>query len=178
MNLILKRVWNFFQVFIIIYVIFMTVLFLGKNKYGFTEIGSFVFVNVDSRITKNVNDVKKMDLIIIKKDKDFKINDSVYYYSVTDDVYSIGKNPIITFNDNLYTIDNSIVDEDRILGKSGFIIPLIGGFLSITESKIGFLLFVFLPIFIVFIHQVYEFIIFSKEEEKLLKSKVVDSEII
>ena len=171
-----KRVWNILSIIIIIYVVIMTILFLGKNKYGFTEIGNLVLVNVDSEIAKNVNDVKKNDLIIIKEDNDIKVRDSVYYYNIIGEYYSIKKSSITSNNDNLFTIDNTIIESDRIIGKNGFVIPLIGGFLNITESKIGFLIFVFLPIFVIFIRQVYEFIIFSKEEEdKLLK---IDKEII
>jgi len=43
---------------------------------------------------------------------------------------------------------------------------LLGDVLNVVESKYGFLLLVLLPIFIVFLYQIYEFIIYITEEEK------------
>ena len=55
-----------------------------------------------------------------------------------------------------------------------------GKVLDVLESRFGFLFFVLLPIMIVFIYQVYQFIIVLKydevEEDKPKKSKKKDSE--
>ena len=61
-----------------------------------------------------------------------------------------------------------------------FKVPLLGGFLKIVESKLGFLLLVFLPIFFVFIYQVYEFVLYLKFERNKMfsSSNKIDDEII
>ena len=54
-----------------------------------------------------------------------------------------------------------------MLGKYTSIYHGIGGILSILESKFGFLLLVLLPIMVVFIYQIYEFVLIIKENPVL-----------
>ena len=77
----LKKIWGFFEIIIIIYVIFMTLIFLSKNKFGYTEIGRKVFVSVDKNDI--VKKVKKNDLLIITDNKKISKNNVTYYYSVS-----------------------------------------------------------------------------------------------
>ena len=173
MKKILKRIWNILEVIIVIYVIFMTLLFLNKNKYGFSEIGNLVFVNVDSDTEKTDTSVKKNDLLIIKKNNNSTNN--FYYYSVYKGKYIVKRSDLDLNKTNEFNIKN----DGRIIGNSSVRIPLLGGYLEFLHSKVGFLLFVFLPVFLVFSYQVYIFIIDSKKEQKkILKNSVVDDEII
>lgn len=173
MKKILKRIWNVLEVIIIVYVVFMTLLFLNKNKYGFSEIGNLVFVNVDSDTEKIDTSVKKNDLLIIKKNNNSTNN--FYYYSVYKGKYIVKRSDLDLNKTNEFNIKN----DGRIIGNSSVRIPLLGGYLEFLHSKVGFLLFVFLPVFLVFSYQVYIFIIDSKKEQKkILKNSVVDDEII
>ncbi len=169
MKKVLKRIWNVLEVIIIVYVVFMTLLFLNKNKYGFSEVGNLVFVNVDGDIEKMDASVKKNDLLIIKKNNNAIGN--VYYYSVYKGKYVIKHSDL----DN----ESNIKNDGRLIGNSSVRVPLLGGYLEFLHSKVGFILFVFLPVFLVFSYQVYIFIIDSKKEQKkILKKTVVDDEII
>lgn len=173
MKKILKRIWNILEVIIVIYVIFMTLLFLNKNKYGFSEVGNLVFVNVDSDTEKDDTSLKKNDLLIIKKNNDSTNN--FYYYSVYKGKYIVKRSDLDLNKSN----ESNIKNDGRIIGNSSVRIPLLGGYLEFLHSKVGFLLFVFLPVFLVFSYQVYIFIIDSKKEQKkILKNSVVDDEII
>ena len=173
MKKILKRIWNVLEVIIIVYVVFMTLLFLNKNKYGFSEIGNLVFVNVDSDTEKVDTSVKNNDLLIIKKNNNSTNN--FYYYSVYKGKYIVKRSDLDLNKSN----ESNIKNDGRIIGNSSVRIPLLGGYLEFLHSKVGFLLFVFLPVFLVFSYQVYIFIIDSKKEQKkILKNSVVDDEII
>jgi len=173
MKKILKRIWNVLEVIIIVYVVFMTLLFLNKNKYGFSEIGNLVFVNVDSDTEKVDTSVKKNDLLIIKKNNNSTNN--FYYYSVYKGKYIVKRSDLDLNKSN----ESNIKNDGRIIGNSSVRIPLLGGYLEFLHSKVGFLLFVFLPVFLVFSYQVYIFIIDSKKEQKkILKNSAVDDEII
>ena len=55
--------------------------------------------------------------------------------------------------------------SERVLGKYANLYPTIGGILEVVESRIGFLFLVLLPIMIVFIYQVYEFIVVLHYED-------------
>ena len=92
---------------------------------------------------------------------------------------------VVLLTSNLYNLDlnksneSNIKNDGRIIGNSSVRIPLLGGYLEFLHSKVGFLLFVFLPVFLVFSYQVYIFIIDSKKEQKkILKNSAVDDEII
>ena len=173
MKKVLKRIWNVLEVIIIVYVVFMTLLFLNKNKYGFSEVGNLVFVNIDSDIEKMDTSVKKNDLLIIKKNNNSTNN--FYYYSVYKGKYIIKRSDLDLNKSN----ESNIKNDERVIGNSSLRIPLLGGYLEFLHSKVGFILFVFLPVFLVFSYHVYVFIIDSKKEQKnILKKTVIDDEII
>ena len=171
---VVKKIWNVVEVVIIVYVVMMTILFLNKNSYGFTEVGKYVFANYDSSLT-NMNEYK---LLIIKKSKELKDGDLVYYYSINKEKYIVEDDTLVIKNDEYY-LDDVLVERERIIGSKATEVPVIGRFLMVIESKIGFILLVLLPILLVFIYQVYEFVIDSKEErKKVLESALIDDEII
>lgn len=177
---VLKRIWQVLEVIIFIYVIFMTILFLGKNKYGFTQLGKSVLVNVDSYMSHNVHNVKKGDLLIIKDNGKLKKRDIFYFYYVNNDKYSIKSEKLEKVKSDIYIADNGhSVSSSRFIGNKGFSIPLLGFYLAIVESRVGFILLVFLPIFLVFMYQIYEFIFDIRKNNKMIESnKKVDSEVI
>lgn len=121
-----------------------------SNKYGYSEMGKYVFNPTDE------------NLIIITKDKNVKVDDEIYYYTVVDEKYIISSNKIININKEmkLYTLsDNSNITSSKIIGKSIKKIPVVGYILNSLKEKMNFLLFVLIPIFIVFVYQVYKFIV-------------------
>lgn len=176
MRKVLNWVWSFVEVIIIIYVILVTMFVLCKNKYGYTQFGDYSFANIDLIAEKNVKDTKKGDLLVVKNSNDIHKGDLIYYYAVFNDNYIVRSAVVTDVKEDdfsaLYTValSNTTINvaSTRVLGKYSTIYHNLGSILSILESRVGFLLLVLLPIMIVFIYQVYEFVIMLKYDETLV----------
>ena len=182
MKKVLNRVFGILQILIIIFVIMVTVFFLNKNNYGFTQFGDTTLINVDKNIAVNLKDIKPGNMLIISNSKKIKTGNFVYYYIIKNNKYVV-KADYVTKSDNYYKFkEDGFVDEDRIIGVNCKKIALLGSFLSIVETKLGFLLIVFLPIFLIFVYQIYKFIRDSRNEKVAIASAnnyaIVDDEII
>ena len=154
----LNIIWNVIQVVIIVYVISIITFMFFSNQYGYSQIGKYVF------------DVDNNEFLVIKKTNIIKKGDLVFYYDIVKEKYKIVYSNVNTINeDKTYTLDNGErLTSSRIIGKSHRKIPVIGFILNIVKEKVYFLLFVLLPILIVFVYQVYKFIIginFEKAKE-------------
>lgn len=176
MRKVLNWVWSFVEVIIIIYVVLVTMFVLCKNKYGYTQFGDYSFANIDLIAEKNVKDTKKGDLLIVKNSNDIHKGDLIYYYAVLNDNYIVRSAVVADVKEDdysaLYTVSLSNttinVASSRVLGKYSTVYNNLGSILSVLESRVGFLLLVLLPIMVVFIYQVYEFIIMLKYDETLV----------
>ena len=171
MKKFLNWVWSIFEVIIIIYVITITCFILCRNDHGFTQFGEYTFDNVSLTDERNIHDTKKGDLLIIKNSNDISVGDMVYYYAVYNDKYVIKTNAVTKIEKddftNLYTLndeDGITIASTRVLGKYASRHSNLGAILDVLESKIGFLFLVLLPIMVVFIYQVYEFIVIIRYE--------------
>lgn len=148
MNKALNITWKVIQVLIIIYVLAVIIFMSFSNKYGYSQVGKYVI------------DVDNNEFLIIKKTNDIKEGDLVYYYSIVKEKYTIVYSNVKSIEeDNSYILDNGdqIVDS-KIIGKTDKKIPIIGFILNMMKNKINFVLFVMLPILIVFGYHVYKFI--------------------
>lgn len=176
MRKVLNWVWSFVEVIIIIYVVLVTMFVLCKNKYGYTQFGDYSFTNIDLIAEKNVKDTKKGDLLVVKNSNDIHKGDLIYYYAVLNDNYIVRSAVVADVKEDdysaLYTVSLSNttinVASSRVLGKYSTVYNNLGSILSVLESRVGFLLLVLLPIMVVFIYQVYEFIIMLKYDETLV----------
>ena len=176
MRKVLNWVWSFVEVIIIIYVVLVTMFVLCKNKYGYTQFGDYSFANIDLIAEKNVKDTKKGDLLVVKNSNDIHKGDLIYYYAVLNDKYIVRSAVVTDVKEDdysaLYTVSLSNttinVASSRVLGKYSTVYNNLGSILSVLESRVGFILLVLLPIMVVFIYQVYEFIIMLKYDETLV----------
>ena len=150
MKKVLNIVWNAIQVLIIIYVISVIIFMSFSNKYGYGQIDQYVI------------DVDNSEFLVIKKTDDIKEGDLVYYYSVVKEKYKIVYSNVKSIDDdNSYTLDNGDrIIKSKIIGKSYRKLPIIGFILNMLKYKINFLLFVILPILVVFLYHLYKFIIY------------------
>lgn len=142
-------IWNVLQVLIIIYVISIVSFMFFSNKYGYSEIGKYVF------------DVDNNEFVVIKRTNNIKEGDLVYYYSIVKEKYKIVYSNVKSIDeDKVYTLDNGQrIALSKIIGKTDRKIPIIGFILNNVKEKISFLIFVLFPLLIVFAYQVYLFII-------------------
>ena len=168
----LRGLWGLLEFIIIIYVIVITSFLLCKNKYGFTQFGDYTFKNIDLMDEKYMQDVKNGDLLVVKNSNDIKNGDIIYYYAVYDEKYIIRSNPVIDIKtdsyNSLYTVDDSgplAIVGKRVLGKNHTTYANLGSIMRVLESRLGFLFLVLLPVLIVFIYQVYEFVIILRYEK-------------
>lgn len=173
MKKVLRAIWNVIEVVIIVYVICLTTLLLAKNKFGYTQIGDFVFTSIESNDVNNIIDTKQGDLLIIKNTSDLGIGDVIYYYAVYEDKYIICSDVVKTMQKDdysaLYTIDDqysSVVHSDKVIGKYTSKYHGLGNYFSFLQSRVGFLFFVLLPIMVVFIFQIYDFAIVVKYDNE------------
>ena len=171
MKKVLRFCWSFIEVVIIVYAIILTSFILSRNKYGYTQFGDYTFYNVSLIGETNIDNVKKGDLLIVKNSNDINKGDLIYYYAVFDDNYLIKSDVVVDAKKEdaaaLYTVDdgnNLTVSSNKVLGKYSSVYPKWGSVLTVLESRIGFLFLVLLPIIIVFIYQIYEFVIILRYE--------------
>ena len=178
MKNVLKGLWGFVEVIIIIYVICITAFLLCKNNYGFTQIGDVTFITIDEEAINYLPEAKENDLLLVRADSsDIEVGDKIYYYDTENSMYVVKSAHVKTIQTSdsgmgVYTLDDSeesTIATTRAIGKYSTTYKTIGGILDILQSRLGFLLLVILPILLIFMYQIYALIVVIKygdEEEK------------
>ena len=178
MKNVLKGLWGFVEVIIIIYVICITAFLLCKNNYGFTQIGDMTFITIDEEAINYLPEAKENDLLLVRADSsDIEVGDKIYYYDTENSMYVVKSAHVKTIQSSdsgmgVYTLDDSeesTIATTRAIGKYSTTYKTIGGILDILQSRLGFLLLVILPILLIFMYQIYALIVVIKygdEEEK------------
>ena len=177
-----KLVINIIELLIVIYVVFITSCILFKNRYGFTQFGDYTFVPIMNNKDTYIKDVKKGDLLIAKKVSGIKLNDTIYFYTSENGEYIVREGKItkvpVGDEDTLYDLSVEMLDKEvdttvsgsKVVGNKAYLFPLLGSILTFLEDQTGFLLCVLLPIVLVFLYQIYEFISVFRQERKLGKN--------
>ena len=89
MKRVLRFIWAFIEVMIILYAIVVTSFVLCRNKYGYTKIGDYTFISIHESDVKSLEAVKNGQLLLIKSSKDIQKGDRIYYYVAQDEAYII-----------------------------------------------------------------------------------------
>lgn len=188
---ILKWLWEFVEVLIIIYVIFITSCILCRNKFGYTQFSDMTFITVNDSNTKFIQGSKPGDLLIVRgQQTGLDKGDLIYYYITVDEKYVVRTGVIGSKTEDDYSALYVLNDEEktsvasnRVIGKYVSTHPGKGSVLEVLESRFGFLFLVLLPILIVFIYQVYQLVIVARyevveddEEEKPKKKELPKKE--
>lgn len=177
--------WDLVEVLIIIYVIFVTTCILSKNRYGYTNLFGYTLVSVHQEDEAYIKDSKAGNLLVVKNDDNVNKNQYVYYYYadvadpnnekyvvrgafVTDTIKGDGG--------ELYSLkdkEDPKISKARVLGNYSNQYAVIGGVLEFLETRLGFLFCVLLPIMIVFVYQIYEFVVILNYDkaDKIRKSE-------
>ena len=180
MKNVLKTLWSIFEVIIIVYVIFLTSCILFRNKFGFTQFGKYTISSIDGTTAKYVENTKSGDLLIVKGSNDIVKGDRIYYYATVNDKYVVRTGIVEKVQkddyNSLYTIDTLVsgdkrtklnVAQTRVLGKYASTTGTLGSIMDFLVTRIGFLIFVLLPILLVFVYQIYEFILVLNYERNM-----------
>ena len=156
-----------------IFALLMTVLLLNFNEYGVTEFGDKSLIILEQEISNE--NYKKGDLIIVQKTRYDMINvgDEIFAYSVNSKgvaVVEVGKVGEKHDKDQAISFENGAsFSNEFIIGKATKTYNDIGTFLSVIESKWGFLFIVLVPGFIIFLYEIYALIIeikYGEDDEK------------
>lgn len=153
------------------FALLMTVLLLNFNDYGVTQFGETSLVILKEKV--NFEGFNKGELVIAEKEsiKDYKEGDTVFAYRVEKKVphIEIGKVGEIYENENAISFENGDTYSDEFLiGKPTKVYKSIGSFLSVVESKWGFLFIILVPCFLLFIYQIFALVVemkYGKDEE-------------
>ena len=142
--------------------ILITYCLLSYNKYNVSE-----FKDKYLLVLKEKNDYyHKSDLPVIKKNNNYQIGDTIFYYDSHNTSAKVKMNKIKNIesvqNDySLYTLENDLtINFDSILGttKNTSSYILIGSIYSIITSKWGYLIIIILPMLAAFIYEIYQII--------------------
>jgi len=169
----IKKVLSF--IFFVIYFVFaliMTILLLNFNDYGVTEFDGTSLIMVNDRISNK--EFKKGNLVIVetKKLEEYEVGEYIFTYRIGNDripTLQVGKIGTIYAEDKAVAFENGeTYGTDYIAGVPVKQYEKLGGVLSIIESKWGFLFIVLIPVFLIFVYEVYALIIeikYGNEED-------------
>ncbi len=153
---------------------FMVSIVFLRNQFGYTEFGSNTLIIIDDKNITELTHYDPGDLVIIKDVlyTDVNIGDELYYYDTLNEEYIVRMGIVKTkTGDNrtaLYTFEGNervSISSDRVLGVYKASYPKYGKIISFLTSTVGFLIFVILPILVLFIYQVYNLIMILKYDK-------------
>ena len=145
------------------FAISVTILLLNYNKYGLTQFGNTTIVMISDYITSDT--LKKGDLVLVKSKKitDLELGKEIFVYRVLSQnkvIVEVGKVGQIYPEEDAIAFENGdIFSREFIIGTSDKVYNKIGTYLSIIESKWGFLFIVLVPCLLIFIYEIYALIV-------------------
>lgn len=151
----------------IIYIILtavITVFLLSKNEYNLTEIND----NTYYVVTNDNKKYNKGDLLLINHNNSNKISKGkyIFYYNTYTkkmqvDIAKIKETEIISETETTYLLDNdAYISSEYVIGSTDLVkvVPIVGYLIMILESTWGYLIFIVLPLFIMFLYEIHSII--------------------
>lgn len=145
------------------FAISVTVLLLNYNKYGLTQFGNTTLVIISDYITSD--NYQKGDLVLVKSEKieELEVGEEIFVYRIINSnkvLVEVGKVGELYPEEDAVAFQNGdIFSNEFIIGTADEIYNDIGLYLSIIESKWGFLFIVLVPCLLIFIYEIYALII-------------------
>lgn len=179
MKKVLGYVGDFLLVLVVIIAIAITFISLKSDDRGISNIGGYMPFNIQ---TASMEPTIKTGDLIITQEADFdslEVGDIISFLSKEQDTVIIkthritsvnnenGIKSYVTKGDNNDAEDDTAVVEADFVGKyNGKRIGHLGSILSFLQSRVGFFIFIIIPLFALFIYQLYKFIVTIIEEKK------------
>lgn len=167
MSKILQQIKNFIVGVIgcifFAFAISVTILLLNFNKYGLTQFGTTTLVMISDYITSDT--FKKGDLVLVKSGKltDLELGEEIFVYRIVSNnkvLVEVGKvGQIYPEEDNVAFENGDIFSKEFVIGTADKVYSKVGTYLSIIESKWGFLFIVLVPCLLIFIYEIYALIV-------------------
>lgn len=164
---ILKKIKSFITGVLIcaffIFALAMTMLLLNYNKYGLTQFGNTTFVIINDEISSEK--FQKGDLVLVKSQKleKLELGNEIFAYRINTGgrvSVELGKIGEIYPEEDAIAFENGdIFSSEFVIGTADEIYNDIGTYLTIIESKWGFLFIVLVPCLLIFIYEIYALII-------------------
>lgn len=174
----MKKVLGFIgaivEIVIIIFAVIMVSILFMKNQFGYTKIGDITMIIIDEKNTAELSHFSEGDLVLVKDIRydEVKEGDELYYYDALNKEYVVRTGKVKTKSgDNrssLYTFEGMekiSIPKDRILGTLDSVKPSLGAIVAFLTSTVGFLIFVILPVLVLFIYQVYHLVMILKYDK-------------
>ena len=169
------------SIVIVIYAIvamFLTACLLNYNDYKITVFGdkSLIIVNDDTLKDK----YKKGSLLVVDKNgEEIKKGDEIIFYNIYNNQVNISIAEVtakekITDTETTYTIKGDYdISSEYLIGSTKNVkaYGVIGAILGLLESRVGFLIFIILPITIAFLYEIYVLISEIKQAKKEAKKE-------
>ena len=158
--------------FIIVIDILLTVYLLNYNQYNVAVFGdkSILIMN------KNIENYKKGDLLVVKQtdNKKIRTGDYIFFYDTSskENLVNYGRVAMVNSNknkQNTYLMDNKyILGYESVIGSYNDveIYPGWGSIVGTLSSKWIFLLVIIMPILVLFLYQLYIFMLELKRVKK------------
>lgn len=178
LNVIKSIVTSILGFVFFVFALGMTVLLLSYNDYGLSEFGNKTLILMTDDIYSE--NYKKGDLVVVEKRGFSRTGGYTDVIEQGDEIFAIRVDAYgnayveIGVVGKIYEDEQAISFENGstfglkfVLGEAVDTYPNIGGFLSIVESKWGFLFLVLVPCFLIFMYEIYSLIIeikYGKEE--------------
>lgn len=154
------------------FTITMTILLLNFNKFGVTQFDDTSLLIIKKGFTSETYEKGSLVVVESKEIKDYHEGEEVFVYhldghgGVNIQLGVVGQ---VHEDDDALTFSNGdTYSSEFIIGTGEKIYPNLGKYLSIVESKWGFLFIILVPNFFLFVYQLYSLIVeikYGKEED-------------
>lgn len=153
------------------FTITMTILLLNFNKFGVTQFDDTSLLIIKKGFTSETYEKGSLVVVESKEIKDYHEGEEVFVYhldghgGVNIQLGVVGQ---VHEDDDALTFSNGdTYSSEFIIGTGEKIYPNLGKYLSIVESKWGFLFIILVPNFFLFVYQLYSLIVevkYGKDE--------------
>lgn len=174
---VIGGIFDFFLVIIIVCAIGVTLISLTSDNNNVSKIGKYIPLNVMTDSMEPT--IMEGDFIIMEEcdPESLEVGDVISFLATEQDYVIIKTHRIVavdtssgfkaftTRGDNNDVNDSVPVFSADIVGKWNDVkIPKLGKVLNFISSKTGFLVCIVLPLLVLFIYQIYKFIVVVMEE--------------
>ena len=153
------------------FTITMTILLLNFNKFGVTQFDDTSLLIIKKGFTSETYEKGSLVVVESKEIKDYHEGEEVFAYhldghgGVNIQLGVVGQ--VHEDDDALTFANGDTYSSEFIIGTGEKIYPNLGKYLSIVESKWGFLFIILVPNFFLFVYQLYSLIVevkYGKDE--------------
>lgn len=181
---ILGGIVDFLMLIVIVCAICVTLISLNSDNRNISRIGKYIPLNVMTDSMEPT--IMEGDFIIMEEcdPETLEVDDVISFFATEQDQVIVKTHRIVavdtssgfksftTRGDNNTVNDSVPVFSTDIIGKwENVRLPKVGTILNFVSSQTGFLICIVLPLLILFIYQIYRFIVVVMEERSASKVK-------